>query len=75
MKHSAVLRDIDLVASKHGVDSLPQPRFVGKLQQQSERFIRDPVLGIVEIKSHGFNRQTLPAFAIIGKEFVQMHCF
>ena len=48
---------------------------MGKLQQQSERFIRDPVLGIVEIKSHGFNRQTLPAFAIIGKEFVQMHCF
>ena len=35
VKHSAVLRDVDLVASEHGVDTVPQPRFVGKLQQQS----------------------------------------
>ena len=34
VKHSAVLRDIDLVASEHGVDSVPQPGFAGKLQQQ-----------------------------------------
>ena len=56
VKHSAVLRDIDLVASEHGVDSLPQLRFAGKLQQQSYRFIRDPVLGIVEIEPGGFDR-------------------
>jgi hypothetical protein len=35
MKHSAVLRDIDLAAAEHGVDPVPQPRFAGKLQQQS----------------------------------------
>ena len=45
---------------KRGVDLLPQLRFANKLQQQSYRFIRDPVLGIVEIEPGGFDRRDFP---------------
>ncbi len=32
MKHRAILRGVDLVAAKHRVDAIPQPRLLGKLQ-------------------------------------------
>jgi hypothetical protein len=48
---------------------------VSKLQQQCQRFIRDPVLGIVEIESGGLYREPVATLAIISKKLAQMDVF
>jgi hypothetical protein len=72
VKHRAVLRDVDLVAPEHGVDAILQSRFPGKLKQESQGFIGDPVLGIIEIDSGGLDRQPLPARVILGEELPEV---
>ena len=72
VKHRALLRGVDLVAAEHGVDVIPQAQFLGKLKQQSQGLVGDPVLGIVEIESGGLDRQPLPALAILGEELPEM---
>src|SRR5687768_12965432 len=41
-----VLRDVDLVASKHGVNPRTQTGFAGQLQQQLQSFVGDAVLRV-----------------------------
>ena len=72
VKHRAVLRDVDVVAPEHGVDAVSQAGLLGKLQQQPYGFVRDPVLGIVEIDSGRLDRQPLPAVGILGKELPEV---
>ena len=72
MKHCALLGRVDLVAAEHGVDVLAQARFLGQLKQQSQSFVGDAVLGIVEIDSGGLDRQPLPTLAILGEELPEV---
>jgi hypothetical protein len=49
-----------------------QPRLAGKLKQECQGFIGDPVLGIVEIDSSGLDSQPLTALAILGEELPEV---
>ena len=53
MENRALLSDIDLVASEHGVDVLPQAGLLGKLNEQTYRFAGNSVLRVVEVQAEG----------------------
>jgi hypothetical protein len=42
------------------------------LKKESERFIGDAVLGVIQVKTNGLDRQTLTALRIIRKKLLQM---
>ena len=69
----AVLRDVDLLAAEHGVDPLTQTRFFGQLHEQRQGFVRDPVLGVVQIESHRLDRHPLAALGVVREQRPQMH--
>ena len=46
--------------------------FLGQLDEQFERLIRDAILRVIEIKAHSLRRQALAALGIIRKELSQM---
>src|ERR1700736_3041712 len=48
VQDSTIFRDIDLLASKHGVDSLPETALFSQLEQEFERFVGDAILGVIE---------------------------
>ena len=72
VQDGALLRDVDLLAAKHGVDARPQAGFFRQLQQELERFIGDAVLGIVKVDADGLGRHALPAGGIVREERPEM---
>ena len=72
MQNRSLLGDVDLFSTKHGVDSFPQSKFLGELDQQFECFVRDAILRVIEIKAHGLDRQTLAALGIVRKKLSQV---
>src|SRR6185369_10385074 len=49
VQHGPLLGGVDLFPAKHRVDSCPQARFCGQLEQELEGFVSDAIFGIVEI--------------------------
>ena len=47
------LRDVDLLAAKHCVATVSDAPLVGQLDQQSDGFIGNSILRVVEIKPGG----------------------
>ena len=47
----AVLRDVDLLAAKHGVDSRSQAGFLRQLEEKLEGFVGDAILRVIEEKA------------------------
>ena len=68
MEDGAILRAIDLVAAKHGVDAVAQPRRFGELHEQVERLVGDAVLGVVQVQAYRLGRQALAALGVGGEE-------
>ena len=68
----ALLGDVDFLPVEHGIDSCSQTRFFRQLKKESERFIGDAVLGVIQVKTNGLDRQTLTALRIIRKKLPQM---
>ena len=48
VQDGAIFGDVDLLAAKHGVDPRSQARFLGQLNEQLQRLVRDAVLGVVQ---------------------------
>jgi hypothetical protein len=57
---------------EHRIDAILQPRLTRKLKQESQGFVGDPVLGIVEIDAGGLDSQPLTARAVLGEQLPQM---
>jgi hypothetical protein len=57
---------------EHGVDSCPQAALFRQVKKESERFIGDAVLVVIEGKTNGFNRKTLTPLRIVRKKLSQM---
>jgi hypothetical protein len=72
VQNGPLLGSIDLLASEHRIDPRAEPGLFGQLQQQSQRFIGNPVLRIVEVESGCFDRQAIAAFEVLSKELAQM---
>jgi hypothetical protein len=72
VQYCAFLSDVDFLPAEHGIDSCSQTRFFPQLKKESERFIGDAVLGVIQVKTNGLDRQTLTALRIIRKKLLQM---
>src|SRR6266851_1198913 len=72
VKHSTVLRDIDLFSTEHCVDTRPQPRIFRQLNQKLQRLIRDAVLRVVEKDPTCLNCESLAARRIFRKHLLQL---
>ena len=73
VKHGSVLRDVDLLATKHGVDARAQAGLLGEAEEQGQRLIGDPVLRIVEIDAGGLGRQPFTAAGIAREQLAEMN--
>ena len=67
-----LLRDVDLLAAKHGVDPRSQARFLGQFDEKLEGFVGDAVLRVIQEEAHGLGRHPLTAFGIVREEVPQM---
>ena len=62
---------IDLLAPEHGVDPRAQAGLLRQITKQLQRFIGDPVLGVVQEDASGLGGHALSAFGIIREEVSQ----
>ena len=72
VQHRPLLRDVDLVAAKHGIDPRAQARLLGQLQQQLQRFVGDAILRVIEVNPYCLSRQSLPALGVVGEQLAQV---
>ena len=61
-----------IAALMDGVDSVGKTGFLGKLEQQLERFVRYAILGVIEVEAHCFCTQTVAAPGIVSEQLPQM---
>ena len=72
MQHGALLRDIDLVPAKQGLDSFFQAGLPGQLKQELERFVGHAILGVVQVDARSLDGHTLATLRIVCEEPSQM---
>jgi hypothetical protein len=65
---SAVFRDVDFLASEHGLDPRPQTGFLRQLHEQLEGFVSDAILRVIEHDAHRFGRHPLAARGIVREQ-------
>ena len=68
----ALLGDVDFLAAEHGIDACSQARLFRQFQKESQGFIGDAVLGVIQVKTNSLDHQTFPALRIIRKKLPQM---
>src|SRR5207245_4446722 len=68
----SLLCDVDLVPTKHGVDSRSQARLPGELKKQFEGFIGNAVLRVIEVQVYSLDRHTLTALRVVCKTLTQI---
>ncbi len=64
--------NVDLLAGEHRIDPRAEPGLLGQFQQQSQRFVGNAVLRVVEVESGCLDRQALAALGVLSKELAQM---
>ena len=68
----ALLRDVDFLAAKHGVDLRAKAGFLGQLQEELHGFVGDAILRVVEVNACGLGCHALSAPWVIRKQLPQM---
>ena len=72
MQDGPVFRDVDFLASEHGVDPRLQAGFLRQLQEKLEGFVGDAILRVVEVDPDSLGRHPLAALGIVGEELPEM---
>ena len=72
VEHGAVLGDVDLLSPEHRVDLLAEPGLLRQLEEQPQRLVGDPVLGVVEEDPRGLERHPLAAARVGREELAQV---
>ena len=75
MQHGSIFRDVDFLATEHGLDPRPQTGFIRQLQQQFDRFVCDAILRVIQKKPGGLGGHALTALWVGGEQFSQMQPF
>ena len=73
VEHGSVLGDVNLLATKHGIDPPTQPGLFGEADEESQRVVSDPVLRIVEIDACGFDSHPLATFRIAREQLAEVN--
>jgi hypothetical protein len=72
VQHGALFRHVDPLTAEHRGHALTQTAFPGQSHEQSDRFIGDAVLRVVEVNTGGFGAQARAPARIFGEELPQM---
>jgi hypothetical protein len=72
MQDRSIFGDVDPLSAKHCFDVPAKIAFFGKMDQKTDRFIRDAILRIVQVKACGPNGEPFAALRIIAEELPQM---
>ena len=67
-----LLRDVDLLTAKHGIDASPQTGLLRQLQKKPECLVGDAVFGVVKVDPDGLGCHSLPALWIVCEELSKM---
>src|SRR5207253_2181969 len=62
----------DRGAGEHRIDPLAQAAFLRELDEQTERLVGDPVLGVVEIDVLGLDGEALATVAVLREQVAQV---
>ena len=73
VQHRTVLRDVDPVTAEHHLDPLGQPGLLGERDQQVDRLVGDPVLGIVEVQARRLCPEPLAAARVLGEQVTEVN--
>jgi hypothetical protein len=68
MQDGPLLRDVDLLTAKHGIDAGPQTGLLRQLQKKPQCLVGDEVFGVVKVDPDGLGRHSLPALCIVCKK-------
>src|SRR5215469_11293651 len=72
MQNRAIFGDIDLVATKHGIDALSHAADFSQLNEQTKRLVSDAILREIQEETYGLRRHPLAAVRVIRKELPQV---
>jgi hypothetical protein len=72
MQDRPLFGDVDLVSTKHGVDSFLEAAFFSQLKKKLQRFIRDSILRVIKIDSRSLRGHTFATFRIVREQFAEM---
>ena len=72
MEHGAVLRGVDVRTREHGVAPRLDAGRPGQVEQEGQRLVGDPVLGVVQDQVAPAGRQTRRPGGVAGEELAQM---
>jgi hypothetical protein len=72
VQDGSVLRDIYLLASKHGIDPRSQAAFLRQLKEKFKSLVGDPIFRIVYTETRCLDREALATFWIIGEELSEV---
>jgi hypothetical protein len=72
VEHGAVLGDVDLITTKHGVNLAAQIGGVREIDEASDCLAGDQVFRIIQEKPSGFELELLSAGRIGGKKLAEV---
>ena len=64
--------DVDLIPTKHGLDSLLKAAFFSQLKKKLQCFVGDAIFRVIEVNPSRFCRHTLAALGIICEKLTEM---
>ena len=72
VENGAILGDVDLVATEHGVNLPAQTGSIGEIDEASDRLAGDQVFRIIQEKPGGFKLELLGAFGIGSEKLAEV---
>ena len=72
VQHRPVLADVDVLAGEHRVAAPLDVSLLRQLDQQLQRLVGDPVLGVVEEEAGALGDQALAAVGVLGEDLAQV---
>ena len=72
VEHRTSFSGVDLLSAEHRLDTVAQPALVGQRQKETDRFVGDAVLRIVEVQTGAFGHQALAARGVASEQRPQM---
>jgi hypothetical protein len=72
VKDGPILGTVDLFTAEHRFDARSQTGLFGQLTEQSQRFIRNSILRVIEIDPSRFGGHTLATFRVSSKKGAKM---
>jgi len=68
VQDGTVFGHVDLVSLEHRVDALAEPALFGQPTQQPDGLVRNAILGVIEVDSHGLRGQAFATRCVGGEE-------